>query len=302
MLTLHRWKLFIAFCALNLTLMATLTLGSIKPWEEIDWLDILGEGSVSLMVLIWWLFTLNSRPSGAVTNWLALGLALVFLGTFQDVLDEIISLPEGHLLQGGLESTSTPAGLVLLSIGMFHWHREQQAFNRREQKREQSYRDYRLQDPLTGLGDARYLQQQLTLMTTRARKEAQPLALLLLDIDHFNDTNRQYGAREGDRLLREISELLLLNLRRCDLLCRYAGDRFAIVMPNTGALLAREQAQQLNNAVRHFAYKTAQGESLFHTACVGLALAPPEPGDHLLERATQALLQAKEAQAPRRAA
>ncbi|WP_027330576.1 GGDEF domain-containing protein [Marinimicrobium agarilyticum] len=302
MLALHRWKLLSTLLTLNLILIATLIMGTVKTWGDIDWLDILGEGSVTLMALVWWLFTLNNRPAGAVTNWLALGLGLLFLGTFQDVVDEVVALPEGHFFRGGLESTLTPCGLILLTVGLFHWQREQRAFNLRERKREQFYREYRLQDQLTGLGDARYLQQQLPLMTERAEREGQPFALLLLDIDHFSVTNRQYGSKECDRLLRELSELLLLNLRRCDLLCRYAGDRFAILMPSTGQLLAREQAQQLANAVQHFAYKTAQGESLFHTASVGLALNPPTAREQLLTVATHSLLQAKEAQAPRQAA
>lgn len=99
----------------------------------------------------------------------------------------------------------------------------------------------------------------------------QPLALILLDLDQFSATNRTFGHREGDRLLRELSELLILNLRRCDLLCRYAGDRFAVVLPKTPELLANELARQLTRAVASFAYKTNNGETIYHTASVGVA-------------------------------
>ncbi len=90
---------------------------------------------------------------------------------------------------------------------------------------------------------------------------------------------------------------MLLNIRCCDLLCRYAGDRFALLLPNTGNLMAETLAQELANAVRHFAFKTSQqGESLFHSVSIGVAIARDDSPESLLERANQALLRAKEKQ------
>ncbi|MDO3380776.1 GGDEF domain-containing protein [Gilvimarinus algae] len=304
MIRLHKWKLLAIALATNLTILLSLAVGDIKPWASIDWLDIIGEGGVSLLAALWLVFTLNSRPTGSVTNLLSLGLALIFVGTFQDLMDEVIAIEDGLFLRGGIESTLMPLGLVVLTVGLYHWHKEQLLFTEQRRKREQDFREYRMQDTLTGLGDARFLKQQLEALQTQCQLNHQPLTLLLLDLDHFDQTNRRFGHREGDRLLRELGELILLNLRRCDLLCRYAGDRFAVVLPNTGELLAGQLAEQLTRAVEHFAYKTNQGETVYHSVSTGMATGADKSEDSaqaLIERATLRLLAAKDLKAPRAA-
>jgi diguanylate cyclase (GGDEF)-like protein len=123
-----------------------------------------------------------------------------------------------------------------------------------------------------------------------------------LDINDFSKFNRQFGNQEGDRLLLEMCELILLNLRQQDLICRYAGDRFDIILPDTSSTQGRQMAAELKQAVKHFAFKvpqssTSQFQSL-SIGCVqwqtennnGLAL---EPTEKLLERANLALLKDK---------
>lgn len=294
MIKLHKWKLLIIAGATNITLLLTLALGDPKAWGDIDWLDIIGEGGVSLLAALWLIFTLNSRPAGSVTNSLSLGLGLIFIGTFQDFLDEVITIPKTSFLHGGLESVLMPVGLLVLTFGLYHWHKEQLAFAEQRRRREQDNREYRWQDQLTDLGDVRFLRQQLEQQIRQCRAARQPLALILLDLDQFNAINRTFGHREGDRLLRELSELLILNLRRCDLLCRYAGDRFAIVLPNTPELLANELAHQLTRAVASFAYKTNSGETIYHTASVGVAADNPDCRQSIIELATVRLMSAKD--------
>lgn len=294
MIKLHKWKLLLIAATANITLLLTLTLGDPKSWSSIDWLDIAGEGGVSLLAALWLIFILNSRPAGSVTSLLSLGLGLVFIGAFQDLLDEVIALPDEIFLHGGVESTLMPAGLLVLTFGLYHWHREQLVFAEQRRRREQDSREYRWQDQLTGLGDARFLRYQLEQQIRQCRSAQQPLALILLDLDQFSATNRTFGHREGDRLLRELSELLILNLRRCDLLCRYAGDRFAVVLPKTPELLANELARQLTRAVASFAYKTNNGETIYHTASVGVAVDNPDRRQSIIELATIRLMSAKD--------
>ncbi|WP_041522418.1 diguanylate cyclase [Gilvimarinus agarilyticus] len=295
MIRLHKWKLLTVAFITNITIVISLAVGDVKNWGDIDWLDIVGEGGVCLLAALWLGFTLNSRPNGAVTNLLALGLGLIFVGTFQDLLDEIIAIDKGLFLNSGLESILMPTGLTVLTFGLYHWHKEQLVFSEQRRKREQVFREYRLQDGLTGLGDARFLRRQLSAALQRARHQQQPLALVLLDIDHFAATNQRFGHAEGDRLLQELAELILLNLRRTDLLCRYAGDRFAVVLPNTGELMAREITAQLSRAIEHFAYKTAQqGETVYQSISAGISIAEDDKVDALIERATTRLLQAKD--------
>jgi diguanylate cyclase (GGDEF)-like protein len=297
MLALHKWKILLILVAANLLLLTCLSTGDIKAWRELNWLDILGEGGVSLLSLVWLLLILHSRPAGRVTNFFVLGLAGIFLASFQDALDEVIQIPDSVSFDQWVESGLMPVGLLLLTYGIYHWHKEQLQINEHLRKRERLFREHRIQDPVTHLGSAEYLRRQLRMELAHHHQQQQPLSLLLLDIDNFAYINRRYGSDEGDRLLQELAELILLNLRRCDLLCRYAGDRFAIVLPNTGETMAQMIAQELANAVRHFAFKTSrQGESVFHSVSIGVALALDDSAEHLLTRANQALLHAKEKQ------
>lgn len=301
MIFLHKWKLLAIALATNLTILLSLAVGDIKLWQEIDWLDIVGESGVCLLTILWLAFTLNSRPKGSVTTLLALGLGLIFIGSFQDLMDEVIAIPETSMWRGSIESTLMPVGLIVLTLALYHWHKEQLLFSQERRRKEQNLREYRLQDQLTGLGDARFLQQQLEQQLEHCRQQQQPLTLVLLDLDQFDTINRRFGHAEGDRLLKELTEVLLLNLRRCDLLCRYAGDRFAVVLPGAGEQLATQLSSQLQDAVSHFAYKTTQGESVYHSASVGVAT---DTGDHpesLTEQATQRLLTAKDRRAARAA-
>ncbi|RFA27992.1 hypothetical protein CAI21_13830 [Alkalilimnicola ehrlichii] len=94
--------------------------------------------------------------------------------------------------------------------------------------------------------------------------------------------------------MQALTEFLLLNLRRSDLLCRYAGDRFGILLPDTTAAVAEEIGQQLAAAVRHFAYRTETGQVLYQRVSIGAATAADETASALLKRAGKALRQAKD--------
>ncbi|WP_147466757.1 GGDEF domain-containing protein, partial [Pseudomonas cannabina] len=113
----------------------------------------------------------------------------------------------------------------------------------------------------------------------------QPLSLLALDIDEFRAINHAYGHSEGDEVLSAISHLLVLNLRRQDLLCRLAGDRFVVLLPNTGESQARLLALELQQAVASLAHKTRQqGERIHLSASVAVVMALNETPDNLLRR------------------
>ncbi len=295
MLSIHKWKLLTLALGGNFIVLAGLAIGDIKALSIISWLDFAGEGSAAILTLLWLLLILHSRPAGRVTQFLALGLSCIFLAEFQDFLDELIQFPKNTLWVHLVESGLMPLGLGLLTLGIYHWHKEQLVINAQLCKRERLFREHQSIDFTTSLSAANYLRKQLATELEAHQKQQAPMALLLIDIDNFSHINRQYGTQEGDRFLQELSELMLLNIRRCDLLCRYAGDRFALLLPNTGNLMADILAQELENAVRHFAFKTsAQGASLFHSVSIGVTVARDDSPETLLARANQALMHAKE--------
>ena len=294
LLHLHRLKLAALLLAANLALLLHLAAGDLKPMAEWVWLDILGEGGSALLALAWLLLILKSRPAGRVSSLLALGLGCVFFSWWVDALDEFIRLPDSITWDSWLESAPMPIGLLLMTVGLYHWHHEQLAISAQLEKRERLFREHRLFDKLTPLGAAEYLRRQLQLSLQHAG-QAQPLSLVAVDLDNFSALNQRFGHAEGDAVLQAVSQQLLLNLRCQDLLCRLAGDRFVVLLPNTGETLARQLAGELQQAVAHLAHKTRQhGERLHLRATVAVVMAVNEDPQTLLQRLNLALARAKQ--------
>ncbi|MGO1270412.1 MAG: GGDEF domain-containing protein [Pseudomonas helleri] len=290
----HRWKLGLLVLAANIGVLLNLAFGTPKAFHEWQWLDIIGEGGTALFVLLWLVLVLKSRPTGRVTNYLSIGLCCIFFSWWMDVLDEFIRLSKHLGWNHWLESGPMPVGMVLLTIGLYHWHREQQAINQQMEKRERIFREHRLFDKLTPLGGADYLKRQVSDCMAQSLEQQQPLSLLALDIDDFASLNQHYGHAEGDAVLQALSQLLLLNLRRHDLLCRLAGDRFVVLLPNTGESQARLLALELQQAVQSLAHKTRQhGERVYLSASTAVVMAFNEAPDELLKRLNLALARAK---------
>ncbi len=294
LLHLHRLKLAALLLAANLALLLHLAAGDLKPMAEWVWLDILGEGGSALLALAWLVLILKSRPAGRVSSLLALGLGCVFFSWWVDALDEFIRLPDSITWDSWLESAPMPIGLLLMTVGLYHWHHEQLAISAQLEKRERLFREHRLFDKLTPLGAAEYLRRQLQLSLQHA-EQVQPLSLVAVDLDNFSALNQRFGHAEGDAVLQAISQQLLLNLRCQDLLCRLAGDRFVVLLPNTGETLARQLAGELQQAVAHLAHKTRQhGERLHLSATVAVVMAVDEDPQTLLQRLNLALARAKQ--------
>ncbi|MFO6419685.1 diguanylate cyclase domain-containing protein [Hylemonella sp. W303a] len=259
--------------------------GEWRPVETWKWMDIAAEGGTALMSALWALLILSSRPGGRVTAQLAGGLVLIMLGAWADCLDEFVRLPTTQYLDNAIEAL-LPIGMLVLTLGLYGWRQEQFTLNEHMQKRERLFRDHRAFDRLTQLAGAEYLRRQIGL--ERARHPGQATSVVLLDLDDFHRVNHVHGAREGDRLLQAVGHLLLLNLRPQDLLCRYAGDRFAILLPMTDETEARQRAAHLRQCVGLLAHHTKGGGRVEVSARVASALATGDPGQ-LLARLDAAL-------------
>lgn len=245
--------------------------GEWRAPETWKWMDIAAEGGTALMSAFWALLILSSRPGGRVTAQLTGGLVLMMLGAWADCLDEFFRLPATQYLDNAVEALM-PIGMLVLTLGLYGWRQEQFTLNEHMQKRERLFRDHRAFDRLTQLAGADYLRRQIGL--EQARHPGQTASLVLLDLDDFHRVNHLHGAREGDRLLQAVGHLLLLNLRPQDLLCRYAGDRYAILLPATDEAQARQRAAHLRQCVGLLAHHTRTGQHLGVSAravCAGVA-------------------------------
>ncbi len=106
-------------------------------------------------------------------------------------------------------------------------------------------------DALTGLFNRRRFEQELDRHVKHGRRYGMDGALLVIDLDHFKQVNDGYGHRAGDRVLADVARVLRERLRDSDILARFGGDEFAVLIPHGGAPEAAELANLVVNAVRH---------------------------------------------------
>lgn len=269
--------------------------GDVKAVSEINWLDVMSEGGMVVLAFFWLVLLLRSRPAGRVTQLLALGLCGIAFSWSMDLLDEFIRIPSTIVWHSWLESLPIPASLVFLSIGIYHWHQEEIAISAQMVKRERYFREHRLFDKLIPVGGAAYLRKQLKISLNDCRKQQQPLALIAVDLDDFNYINRQYGTEEGDHILQSVCQLLLLNLRDDDLICRLAGDRFVVLLSNTTEYEAIEIGDDLRRAVASFSYRAKQTQKRVNlTASVAITMAKTDDSDSLIKRLNLDLTKVKQ--------
>lgn len=258
--------------------------GEIKAWESIKWVDVFAEGGSALLALIWLVLLLRSRPAGTVTLLLSLGLSCFVFSWWMDLIDEFIKMPPTVYWDNWLESMPIPIGLLLLTFGIYHWHKEELAISAQMVKRERVFREHRLFDALIPLGGADYLREQLKLALKDAKSSQRVLSLVAIDIDDFYKINAQYGHQEGDQALQSVTQLLLLNLRDQDLLFRLAGDRFVALLPDTREHEANHIANELQHAIASLAYKTkTHGNRIHLSATIAVEVGQNEEPNVLIK-------------------
>ncbi len=150
-------------------------------------------------------------------------------------------------------------------------------------------------DPLTGLYNRNFLYEMLPLMIAEAHRYEKPLSLIILDVDHFKQFNDTWGHDVGDLVLKHVAKLLQNNIRSADIPCRYGGEEFVIVLPDTHLENAVRAAEKIRNVVEDTPLVLEdQPEPLRVTLSLGVAeLKKEDTLDTLIRRADQALYAAK---------
>ena len=156
-------------------------------------------------------------------------------------------------------------------------------------------KDQAVRDFLTGLYNRRHLNDVLPPMLALAQRHDEPLALAVIDLDHFKEVNDRYGHAAGDRVLASFGKLLRTRLRRSDIACRYGGEEFCVLMPRTSAAVARAKLDQLLKVWRSTRFDFGSGVLTGASFSVGIAdsMATPGNGEALLNAADDCTLLAK---------
>ncbi len=160
-------------------------------------------------------------------------------------------------------------------------------------------REQATRDSLTGLFNRRHLNDALPSMVALAMRQAQPLAVVLIDLDHFKAINDEHGHAAGDQVLAAFGALLLAECRASDVVCRYGGEEFSLLMPHSTAVQAQRRLVQLlaswqRRTFEHQGRRIA-GQSFSAGVCDSSLLGEPagDAGEALLNAADSALLTAK---------
>ena len=202
------------------------------------------------------------------------------LGAFYTELYPHLRAPHPVNLASALLS---PIALVLSTLALLvAWH-------------EEADRELRVQashDTLTGLLNRRAFSERAEGLMAHARRYGTPLALMVLDVDHFKAINDRLGHAGGDRALRTIAAAMQAILRRGDLACRHGGEEFCVMLAHADASAAREFDRRLRRTLRDHAAAGGMPDLRFST---GLSTMQADDAslDRLLDRADAALYQAK---------
>lgn len=151
-------------------------------------------------------------------------------------------------------------------------------------------------DYLTGLKTRGYFEQQLEMEIKRSKRAGTRFSLLMIDIDFFKQLNDHYGHHAGDQVLREVSALLVKDMREVDTVARFGGEEFVIVLPETGGAGARLVAERLRHAVEQSRFCAGSHGSIERlTISIGAAVfgQDAEQRHELIEFADTALYAAK---------
>ena len=150
-------------------------------------------------------------------------------------------------------------------------------------------------DALTGLNNRRHFYELAEMELARSRRYDKPLAIMMLDVDHFKNINDTYGHHVGDTVLQKLSAVCLQAMREIDIVGRLGGEEFSILLPEATAAQALEAAERLREAVAAMVVPLEQGGSLSFTASIGVTglVATDNDVAAMLKRADEAMYAAK---------
>lgn len=188
--------------------------------------------------------------------------------------------------------------------GMFEWHdlelfravSEQVGVALENARLYQETKMMAITDGLTGLYNHRFFRERLEVEIERTGRYNHSLSLIILDVDHFKHYNDAHGHPQGDELLRELAELLQKSIRKADLACRYGGEEFALILPETGKETAHSLAERIRKAISEhpFPFRETQPMGAL-TVSIGVSTFPIDNKgiDGLIKKADDALYRAK---------
>lgn len=244
-------------------------------------LDVLNDFRPDLLILDIYMPECSGLELAAVLRQESIyaGIPIIFLSTEDDRFKQLAALNIGG--DDFLTKPILPQHLV--------------AAVRSRAKRAGILSSYMIRDSLTGLLNHTNILQHLDIEISRASRLKSTLCFIMIDIDHFKLVNDTYGHSTGDHVIRKLSELLLRRLRKTDLVGRYGGEEFVVILPNTTPDIAIALCAHIREMFAQHVFKAENGNEFTATFSAGIAMYPDfSDAKSLIEAADQALYQAKD--------
>jgi diguanylate cyclase (GGDEF)-like protein len=166
---------------------------------------------------------------------------------------------------------------------------------RRLAESEAALRELSVRDHLTQLFNRRYLEESLAREIRRSARSHYPIGVILLDIDHFKRVNDTWGHAAGDAVLQRLGQLALAHIRGGDIACRYGGEEFVLILPESSPAVVRERAEHLREEVKRLQIDYGGQRLEAITVSLGVAVFPDHgaTGEAILKSADNAMYRAK---------
>lgn len=160
-----------------------------------------------------------------------------------------------------------------------------------------SLRDQAMRDSLTGLFNRRAMEQRFVHEIMQAKQNRTSIGVLMIDIDFFKSINDTLGHQAGDEVLQQVSRVIEQQSRRSDMVCRYGGEEFVVIMPDVSASVATARAEQIRLAIRKIVHGNTTTPVSMLTVSLGIAFYPAQgmQATEVLAQADLALYAAKQA-------
>ncbi len=148
-------------------------------------------------------------------------------------------------------------------------------------------------DPVTGIGNRHFLETQVSRLLHEFQSIAEPFAVCMVDVDHFKSANDRFGHEFGDRVLRTLARTLLNSLRSSDMLGRWGGDEFVLLLPKTGLESAKQAVERSRALIAETVTHTGTGFLKVTVSIGGVIAAAEDDRVTLIHRVDQQLYLAK---------
>lgn len=277
-----RRTFFLLFMFLYASLFTYFSLANFRSSRTIDIVDFSIELVLALLMYCFLCLFQFFQGTSKTYTYVSLGIAINFLTNLSDVLDEICDFP--LIISYLTDDFPKITALIFVILGIKEWmHSNKTMISKLE--------ELATYDGLTGIFNRQSIDAKLNYAISKVRRYPSSLSIILFDIDHFKKINDTFGHAVGDSILKELSNVTANSLRELDLLGRYGGEEFLIILQETSIEGAQTVAVKVCEAIANNAFDTVQQV----TVSLGVAeLRDNETAEHFVQRADMALYVAKD--------